>query len=159
QDFLFLPVGAASYTEALEWTAEVYRCLGEVLTAAGYEGYLVGDEGGYGPRLASNEQAVEMCLAAFRKAGLAEGRQAALALDVAASHFWRDGRYHLRADGLALDAVQMVAFLRRCCAFPVLSVEDGLAEDDFDGWRVLTQELGGRVQLVGDDLFCTHEVR
>jgi enolase len=161
QDFLFLPVGARSYTEALEWTVEVYRCLGEVLTAAGLEGYLVGDEGGYGPRLASNEQAVEMCLAAFRKAGLREGEQAALALDVASSHFWRGGRYHLRVEGgRSLDAAAMVDLLRRWCdAYPILSIEDGLGEDDFDGWRLLTAALGRRVQLIGDDLFCTNPAR
>ena len=161
QDFLFLPVGARSYTEALEWAVEVYRCLGDVLTEAGLEGYLVGDEGGYGPRLKSNEQAVEMCLAAIRQAGLREGTQAALALDVASSHFWRDGRYHLSVEGgLALEAVEMVELLRRWCdAYPILSIEDGLAEDDFDGWGLLTAALRHRVQLIGDDLFCTNPAR
>jgi enolase len=161
QDFLFLPVGARSYSEALEMTVAVYRALSAVLTRHGFEGVLVGDEGGFGPRLHGNEQAVEMILEAFRAAGLEAGKQAALALDVAATHFYRDGAYHLRADGgAALSAEAMVERLRLWAdAYPILSIEDGLAEDDWDGWRRLTQGLGGRAQLVGDDLFVTNPVR
>jgi enolase len=161
QDFLFLPIAARSYSEALETTVAVYRALSGVLTRHGFEGVLVGDEGGFGPRLKSNEQAVELCLEAFRAAGLEPGKQAALALDVAASHFFRDGRYHLKADGgLVLEAGGMVERLTRWVqTYPIFSIEDGLAEDDFDGWRALTAALGGRVQLIGDDLFCTNPER
>ena len=132
-----------------------------MLTRHGFEGVLVGDEGGFGPRLRGNEQAVEMALEAFRAAGLEAGQQAAIALDVAATHFYRDGAYHLRADGgAALTAEGMIERLRRWAdAYPILSIEDGLAEDDWDGWRRLTQGLGGRAQLVGDDLFVTNPVR
>jgi enolase len=161
QDFLLLPVGARSYSQALEMTVAVYRTLAEVLTGHGFEGVLVGDEGGFGPRLKGNEQAVEMILEAIRRTGLQPGLDAALALDVAASHFYRDGRYHLRADGgKVLDAGGLVELLTRWAdAYPILSIEDGLAEDDHDGWRRLTAVLGGRVQLIGDDLFATNPQR
>jgi enolase len=161
QDFLLLPVGARSYSEALEMTVAVYRALGEVLTTAGFEGVLVGDEGGFGPRLHSNEQAMEMVLTAVGRAGLTPGKDAGLAIDAASTHFFREGRYHLRADaGASLDADGMTALLTRWAdAYPVFSIEDGLAEDDWDGWRSLTAALGRRVQLVGDDLFCTNPER
>jgi enolase len=161
QDFLLLPVGARSYSEALEMTVAVYCALAGVLTRHGFEGVLVGDEGGFGPRLRSNEQAVEMVLAAITAAGLAPGRDAGLALDVAATHFCKDGVYHLRAEGgAALDAAQMTERLARWAdAYPVFSIEDGLAEDDWAGWRQLTAALGTRVQLVGDDLFVTSAER
>jgi enolase len=161
QDFLLLPVGARSYSEALEMTAAVYRALGQVLWQRGFEGVLVGDEGGYGPRLTSNEQAIELILEAVQAAGMTPGSQAALAIDVAASHFFRDGRYHLRADdGRSLDAAGMVDLLRGWAdRYPIFSIEDALAEDDWDGWRKLTEALGGRVQLIGDDLFVTNPAR
>ncbi len=161
QDFLLLPIGARSYSEALEMTVAVYRALSSVLTRHGFEGVLVGDEGGFGPRLHSNEQAIEMILEAVADAGLAAGRDAAVALDVASTHFHRDGRYHLREEGGAsLTADEMTARLTRWAAtYPILSIEDGLAEDDWDGWRKLTAALGGRVQLIGDDLFATHPAR
>ena len=161
QDFLLMPVAARTYSEALEMTCAVYRCLGGVLRAHGFEGVLVGDEGGYGPRLASNEQAVELCLEAFGKAGLEPGTDAALALDVASSHFWRDGAYHLReGGGQILSSEQMVERLARWAeAYPILSIEDGLAEDDWAGWKALTEALGRRVQLIGDDLFATNPQR
>jgi enolase len=161
QDFLLLPVAARSYSEALEMTVAVYSALGRVLRQHGYEGVLVGDEGGYGPRLSSNEAAVEMALEAFAKAGLEPGKQAALALDVAASHFYREGRYHLHeGGGKVLESGAMVERLARWARdYPILSIEDGLAEDDFDGWEQLTRALGGQVQLVGDDLFVTNPER
>ncbi len=157
QDFLFLPIGASSYSEALERTTAVYRALGEVLTRHGFEGVLVGDEGGYGPRLRGNEQAIEMILLAFEKVGLSPGRDAAIALDVASSHFYADGRYRLAADnGAVLSSREMIARLANWVErYPILSIEDGLAEDDWDGWRELTGVLGERVQLIGDDLFVT----
>jgi enolase len=161
QDFLLLPVGARSYSEALEMTAAVYQTLGQVLIRHGFEGVLVGDEGGYGPRLKSNEHAIELILEAFVAAGLTPGRQAALALDVAASHFFRDGRYHLRVRARqALEATEVVALLRNWVdRYPILSIEDALAEDDWEGWQLLTQTLGNRVQLIGDDLFVTNPSR
>ncbi len=161
QDFLLLPVGGRSYSEALEMTGNVYRALAAVLTRHGYEGVLVGDEGGFGPRLRSNEEAVQLILEAIEQAGYEPGRQAALALDVASTHFYRDGRYHLKATaGTALTADDLVEMLREWVGkYPILSIEDGMAEDDWDGWRKLTAALGGRVQLVGDDLFVTNTER
>jgi enolase len=161
QDFLLLPIGAKSYSEALEMTVHVYRALATTLAQHGYEGVLVGDEGGFGPRLASNEQAVELILEAITRAGYAPGKDAALALDVAATHFYRDGRYQLRATaGTTLGAEDVVTLLRKWVdAYPILSIEDGLAEDDWDGWRQLTAALDHRVQLIGDDLFVTNPER
>jgi enolase len=161
QDFLLLPVGARSYSEALQMAAAVYHSLGLVLRRRGFEGVLVGDEGGYGPRLASNEQAIELILEAVAAAGMAPRRQVALAIDVAASHFCRDGCYHLRAEGgRTLDAAGMVDLLRNWAdCYPVFSIEDALAEDDWDGWKKLTEALGDRVQLIGDDLFVTNPDR
>jgi enolase len=160
QDFLLLPVGARSYSEALEMAVAVYRALAGVLTANGFEGVLVGDEGGFGPRLRGNEQAIALCVKAIEKAGLAPGREAALALDVASTHFFREGRYHLRESASPLAAGQMAELLSRWVnAYPILSIEDGMAEDDWDGWRLLTEALGRRVQLIGDDLFVTNPER
>lgn len=161
QDFLFMPIGARSYSESLEWTVAVYRALSRVLIRHGFEGVLIGDEGGYGPRLQANEQAIEMILRAIEDVGLKLGEQAALALDVAATHFYRDGRYYLHIDGgRTLDSEGMVALLERWVnQYPIRSIEDGLAEDDWAGWRELTAALGERVQLVGDDLFVTHPER
>ncbi|HJT79112.1 MAG TPA: phosphopyruvate hydratase [Gemmataceae bacterium] len=161
QDFLFLPVGARSYSEALEMTSNVYRALAAVLTRHGYEGVLVGDEGGFGPRLRSNEEAVQLILEAIEQAGYQPGRQAALALDVASTHFYRDGCYHLGATaGTALTADALIELLREWVEkYQILSIEDGMAEDDWDGWRKLTAALGGQVQLIGDDLFVTNPER
>ncbi len=161
QDFLLLPIGARSYSEALGMAVAVYRALSAVLTRHGFEGILVGDEGGFGPRLHSNEHAVQMCIEAIRAAGYQPGRDAALALDVASTHFHHAGCYRLKATaGLALSADDMVRTLRRWVEdYPILSIEDGMAEDDWDGWRKLTEELGRRVQLIGDDLFVTSPQR
>jgi enolase len=161
QDFLLLPIGARSYSEALEMTCSVYRALGATLTRRGFEGVLVGDEGGFGPRLHSNEQAIEVILEAIAAAGLVPGKDAALALDVASTHFYADGHYRLKVEGSrVLDAGGMTGLLRGWVdRYPVLSIEDGLAEDDWEGWRRLTEALGGRVQLIGDDLFVTNPAR
>jgi enolase len=161
QDFLLLPVGARSCSEALEMTVAVYRALSEALRRHGFEGVLVGDEGGFGPRLQDNEQAVLLILEAVGRAGLRPGADAALALDVASTHFFRDGGYTLRATGGGeLTAGGMADLLARWAdSYPVLSIEDGMAEDDWDGWRELTARLGDRVQLIGDDLFVTHPLR
>jgi enolase len=157
QDFLLLPIGARSYSEALAMSVAVYRSLAGVLTRHGFEGVLVGDEGGFGPKLHSNEQAVQMCVEAINAAELAPGKDAALAIDVASTHFHHAGCYRLKATaGVALASQEMTAMLRRWANdYPILSIEDGMAEDDWDGWRSLTADLGHRVQLIGDDLFVT----
>jgi enolase len=161
QDFLLLPIGADTYSEALEMTVDIYRYLGAVLTHHGFDGVLVGDEGGYGPHLDSNEQAIEMILEAMTKAGYTPGTHAAVALDVASSHFFHDGGYYI---GLPrrerYSAARLVVMLRRLvAAYPILSIEDGMAEDDWKGWRRLTDALGKTVQLIGDDLFVTNPER
>lgn len=161
QDFLLLPIGARSFSQALEMTLAVYRALGKVLTESGHEGVLVGDEGGYGPKLQNNEQAVQLILEAIHKAGYKPGKDAALALDVASTHFYFQGRYHLKATaGIALSADEMTHTLARWCTdYPIHSIEDGMAEDDWDGWQKLTEALGRHVQLIGDDLFVTNPER
>lgn len=161
QDFLLIPVGATSYSQGLEWIITVYQSLGKVLNRAGYEGTLVGDEGGYGPRLESNRQALDLILEAIQVAGYTPGRDLAFALDVASTHFYRDGSYQLAATGgRKLSADDMVASLVEWVdQYPILSIEDGLAEDDWSGWQTLTAALGDRVQLIGDDLFATNQAR
>ncbi len=161
QDFLLLPMGATTYSEALEWSVRVYRTLSKLLERRGYEGRLVADEGGFGPRLRSLEEALDLCVDAILQAGLAVGSQAGLALDVAATHFWSEEKYHLRTGGhRTLDSEGMIELLVGWCdKYPILSIEDGLAEDDWVGWRKLTQALGDRVQLIGDDLFVTNPER
>jgi len=158
QDVLIAPVGAQDYRRGLEWVVRIYRRLGKLLNDAGYEGYLVGDEGGYGPRLKSNREAVEFVVRAIEAAGLQPGKDVAIALDVAASHFYRDGAYYLAAEkGQSLTSSQMIERLEAWLAeFPIASIEDGLAEDDWAGWKELTARLAGRVKLVGDDLFATN---
>lgn len=161
QDFLLIPVGAASYSEALDWIVETYYRLGSILTANGFEGVLVGDEGGYGPRLSSHEQAIEFILQAAEQAGLQPGRDVGLALDVASTHFYHNGKYELNSGGRrVLNAEEMIAELERLIEqYQILSIEDGLAEDDWAGWKLLTGRLGSRVQLIGDDLFATNPDR
>jgi enolase len=158
QDFLFLPIGATSYSEALHMTVRVYRALGVTLQEHGYEGVLVGDEGGFGPKLNGNEQAVELILHAFRRAGLKPGTDAAIALDVASTHFFEGGLYRLKDQ--RMSATSMSALLTDWAdRYPILSIEDGMAEDDWAGWKTLTESLGNRVQLIGDDLFVTNPRR
>ncbi len=161
QDFLLLSIGARSYSEAIEMTATVYRALSHVLTRHGFEGVLVGDEGGFGPRLHSNDQAAELIVEAVTAAGLAPGRDAAIAIDVASTHFYREGRYRLAAGGEgSLSAEELVNLLTRMVKnYPILSIEDGMAEDDWDGWKKLTTALGQEVQLIGDDFFVTNPER
>ncbi|WP_419919054.1 phosphopyruvate hydratase [Candidatus Poriferisocius sp.] len=159
QEFMVVPVGAASFGEALRWGAETYHCLrrllGERELSAG-----IGDEGGFAPDLASNEAAVAVLVDAIEAAGLKPGSDMALALDVASTEFYRGGEYRLAGEGRSLDSAGMVAYLTELCdSYPVVSVEDGMAEDDWDGWALLTRALGGRVQLVGDDLFVTSTER
>jgi enolase len=158
QDFLLLPIGARSYSEALEMTVAVYRALAEILKKAGLESVLVGDEGGFGPRLPSNQAALDSLMEAFARLGLQPGRDAGIALDVASTHFFHGDHYHL--EGVKLTTEEMVERLEKLSAgYPILSIEDGLAEDDWDGWALLSQRLGQRVQLIGDDLFVTNLAR
>ncbi len=162
QDFLMVPVGARSYREALEMTVAIYRCLGDVLRDSGEEYHLVGDEGGYGPKLSAECHAVDHILEAALRCHKTMGVDMAIALDVAATHFHdpNTGRYTLRSVGEPLDAAGMVAMLEHWAKqYPIVSIEDGLAEDDWDGWVALTRRLGGTVQLIGDDLFATQTHR
>lgn len=162
QDVLITPVGASDYATGLEWTVRVYRCLGDLLTRAGYEGRLVGDEGGYGPRLKGNREAVEFVVRAIEAAELRLGEDVTIALDVAATHFLQaDGSYRLLTEqDTTLTSAAMIDRLETWVdEFPITSIEDGLAEEDWEGWQALTQRLGDRVQLVGDDLFTTNERR
>lgn len=161
QDFLILPVGAGSYREALEWTVRVYRRLGELLTNTGRDGALVGDEGGYGPRLNQNEEALLLVTRAIERAGLRPAADVAIGLDVASTHFYAAGRYRLSSPREAvLDASGMIDLLESWAQrYPLLSIEDGCAEDDWEGWQELTRRLGGRLQLIGDDLFVTSPQR
>jgi enolase len=159
QDVLIIPSGAGSYSQQLEWIVRVYWRLGKLLTEAGYEGRLVGDEGGYGPRLKSNREAVEFVVRAIEAARLRPGEDVTIALDVAATHFYQDGGYDLAAEsGARLTSAQMIDRLETWVReFPIVSIEDGLAESDWEGWKELTARLGSRVKLVGDDLFATNE--
>jgi enolase len=145
----------------LEWIVRVYRRLGELLATAGYEGRLVGDEGGYGPRLTSNAEAAEFVVRAIEAAGLKPGEQVSLALDVASSHFYDGEHYRLKATGDArLSSSEMIDELARLAdRFPIVSIEDGLAEEDWPGWNLMTARLGDRLRLVGDDLLVTNAAR
>ena len=156
QEFMLYPLGAESFAEALRWGAEVFHSLRGVLAEKGYA-TSVGDEGGFAPNLASNDEAVELILFAIEKAGYRPGEEIALALDPAASEFYHDGRYVLAGEGRSLDSEEMVAFWQDWAGrYPIVSIEDGLAEGDWAGWGRLTSELGDRLQIVGDDLFVTN---
>jgi enolase len=161
QDFLILPTGAESLADGLECSVRIYRHLGRLLAESGFEGRLVGDEGGYGPRLESNEQAAEFVVRAIEAAGLTPGSDATLAIDVASTHFFDGRHYRLAATGEArLTSGQMIEQLAELVErFPITSIEDGLAEEDWHGWQQLTARLGERVKLVGDDLFATNAAR
>ncbi|MFO0867547.1 MAG: phosphopyruvate hydratase [Pirellulales bacterium] len=161
QDVLIMPVGAPQYATQLEWIVRVYLRLGKLLADAGYEGRLVGDEGGYGPRLPGNREAVEFVVRAIEAAGLVPGRDVTIALDVAATHFWDGSGYRLAADrDQRLTSAQLIDTLADWVdRYPITSIEDGLAEDDWEGWQQLTARLGDRIRLVGDDLFTTHTGR
>jgi enolase len=157
QEFMLAPVGAASFSEALRWGAEIYRSLKAALKAR-HLATGIGDEGGFAPEIATAEQALELLVEAIETTGLEPGAEVALAMDPAMSELFRDGAYHL--EGKTRSADDMIEFWRGIVdAFPVVSLEDGLAEDDWPGWTALTRELGERVQLVGDDLFVTDPER
>jgi enolase len=156
QEFMILPVGAPSFAEALRWCAETYHSLKKVLSDRHYSTN-VGDEGGFAPSLKSNAEALEVILRAIEKAGYKPGEDIWLGIDPAASEFYEDGLYVLKKEGRKLSGEEMVAFYEDWVnRYPILSIEDGLAEDDWASWRLLTQRLGGKVQIVGDDLLVTN---
>jgi enolase len=156
QEFMILPVGAPRFSEAMRWGVEVFHAL-KALLKSRHLSTAVGDEGGFAPDLPSNEAAIEVILAAIEKAGFKPGTDIALGLDVASSEFHKDGQYELASEGKRFDSAQFVDYLSRWVnAYPIVTIEDGMAEGDWDGWELLTARLGSRVQLVGDDLFVTN---
>jgi len=159
QEFMVMPAGASSFGHALQMGAEVYHCLKRVLSDEGLNTN-VGDEGGFAPSLPSNQQAVEAILSAIEKAGYKPGKDCFIALDPAASEFYKDGQYVLTREGISLSSNEMVDYyVNLVASYPLISIEDGMAEDDWEGWQLLTQRLGGKVQLVGDDLYATNVER
>ena len=156
QEFMIMPAGARSFSHALQMGAEIYHNLKRVLKDRGLNTN-VGDEGGFAPSLASNKQAVELILLAIEKAGYKPGKDCFIALDPASSEFYRDGKYILAREGVSLSSEEMVDYYADwVSSYPIISIEDGLAEDDWDGWRLLNRRLGNKVQLVGDDLYVTN---
>ena len=159
QEFMIMPVGAKSFSECLRMNVEIYHALKGILKAKGLSTGL-GDEGGFAPNLESNAEALDVIMEAIAKAGYKAGKDIMLAMDVAASEFYKDGKYHMLAEGAPKTSTQMVNYLADLVAkYPIISIEDGLAEDDWKGWAALTKKLGGKVQLVGDDLFVTNAAR
>ncbi len=159
QEFMVMPVGAGSMADAVRWGAEIFHTLKSALKAAGLA-TSVGDEGGFAPALSSSRAALDFIMASVEKAGFTPGRDVWLALDVASTEFYRNGQYHLEGEGLVLDGAGMTDYLAALAAdYPILSIEDGMAEDDRAGWKLLTERLGRTVQLVGDDLFVTNPAR
>jgi enolase len=161
QEFMVMPLGAKTFAEALRWGSEIYQKLKQVLKDHGYTA-LVGDEGGYAPALKTNAEAVEVILEAIDKAGYKAGEQVAIALDPAASEFYEadTGLYNLRREGKKLNSAEMVAFWKSWLdQYPIVSIEDGLAQDDWEGWKMLTAEVGDHIQIVGDDLLVTNPER
>jgi enolase len=161
QEFMVMPLGASSFAEGLHWGAEIYHALKSVLKSKGYA-TLVGDEGGYAPNLKANVEAVEVILEAIEKAGFKAGKDVAIALDPAASELYdeKEKKYNLRKEGKMLTSEEMVAFWKNWVdQFPIVSIEDGHAQDDWEGWKLMTKELGDRLQIVGDDLLVTNPIR
>ncbi|OEF97853.1 phosphopyruvate hydratase [Desulfuribacillus alkaliarsenatis] len=159
QEFMVMPVGAEDFREALRMGAEIFHSLKAVLKAKGLS-TSVGDEGGFAPSLSSNEEALTVIMEAIEKAGYKPGEEICLALDVAATELYKDGKYHLEGEGVSKTASEMIDFYEQLAdKYPIISIEDGLSEDDWDGWKELTDRLGGKVQLVGDDLFVTNTER
>jgi len=156
QEFMILPVGAPSFKEALRWGAEVFHTLKKLIDSKGWPTQ-VGDEGGFAPDLKSNEEALTLLMQAIEKAGYKPGEQIALGLDCAASEFYKDGKYVLEGEGRSLSSAELTDMWADWAArYPIVSIEDGMAEGDWDGWKLLTDKLGKKVQLVGDDLFVTN---
>jgi enolase len=159
QEFMIMPLGAASFSEALRWGAETYHVLKKVLHDRNLS-TAIGDEGGFAPNLASNEDAVKLLLEAIEKAGFTPGTDIAIALDAASTEFYKDGNYVLAGEGRSLAPAEMVGYLQELVSkYPIVSIEDGMAEEDWDGWSKLTAAIGDKVQLVGDDLFVTNVER
>jgi enolase len=159
QEFMVMPVGAKSFKEALRMGAEVFHSLRAVLKGRGLN-TAVGDEGGFAPNLQSNEEAIQVIIEAIDKAGYKPGVDAFIALDVAATELFKDGKYHLQGEGKVLDTDEMVAYYKSLVdKYPIISIEDALSEDEWDGWKKLTDAIGDKVQLVGDDLFVTNTER
>jgi len=156
QEFMIVPVGAPSFREALRWGAEVFQVLKKLIDSKGWPTQ-VGDEGGFAPDLKSNEEALTLLMQAIETAGYKPGEQIALALDCAASEFYKDGKYHLEGEGRSLTSGELTDLWADWAArYPIISIEDGMAEGDWDGWKHLTEKLGKKVQIVGDDLFVTN---
>ncbi len=159
QEYMIVPIKAPSFREALRMAVEVYQTLKKILKEKGLV-TSVGDEGGFAPSLSSNEEPLRLLVEAIEKAGYRPGEDVALALDSAATEFFEDGKYHLKADNLSLTSCEMVDYYERLIEkYPIISIEDGLAEEDWEGWKVLTERLGGKIQLVGDDIFVTNPER
>ncbi len=159
QEFMIMPDGASSLAEAVRWGAEIFHTLKKGLSEKGLA-TAVGDEGGFAPNLASTRDALDFIMASIEKAGFKTGSEVALALDCASTEFFKNGKYEISGEGLSLSGEQMADYLADLCdAYPIRSIEDGMAEDDFAGWKALTDKVGGRVQLVGDDLFVTNPKR
>ena len=159
QEFMIAPVGAPNFREALRWGSEVYQSLKSVLKSDGYS-VGVGDEGGFAPALKKNSDAVELIIKAIEKAGYKPGDQVAIALDPASSGFYEDGKYNLRTENRKVSSSEMVGLYSEWVSkYPIVVLEDGLAEDDWDGWKLLNKDLGGKIELVGDDLFVTNVER
>jgi len=156
QEFMIAPIGAKSFKEALRMAAETYHNLKTVLKLKGLN-TAVGDEGGFAPNLSSNEEAIQIILTAIEKTGYKAGKDISIVLDPAASEFYQEGKYFLKADNKRLSSEEMVKYYDKLISkYPIISIEDGLAEDDWDGWQVLTKELGKKIQLTGDDIFVTN---
>lgn len=159
QEFMVMPVGAPTFSEGLRWGTEIFHTLKKILAEKGMNTN-VGDEGGYAPSLSSNEEAVSVVTQAIEQAGYGPGEQVVIALDPASSEFYKDGKYVLKGEGRELSSDEMVDYWAELTEkYPIVSIEDGLAEDDWDGWRKLTERIGDRVQLVGDDLYVTNTKR
>ncbi|MBX3312980.1 MAG: phosphopyruvate hydratase [Actinobacteria bacterium] len=159
QEFMVMPVGASSFSEALRWGTETYHVLKKLLHDKGLS-TAVGDEGGFAPNLANNTEPVELLIEAIEKAGFTPGSDIAIALDPATSEVYRDGAYVLEGEGRTLSGEELADYWADLCdRFPIVSIEDGMAEEDWDGWKALTDRIGGKVQLVGDDLFVTNSER
>ena len=156
QEFMIMPIGAKSFKEALRYGAEIFHSLKKILHSRGLA-TTVGDEGGFAPALASNEEAIKIILEAIEKAGYKAGKDIGIALDVAATELYKDGKYHLSRDNKTLNSEEMVNFyIDLCSKYPIVSIEDGLAEDDWLGYKLMTEKLGKKIQIVGDDLFVTN---
>ena len=159
QEFMVMPVGAKSFDAAMKMCAEVYHTLKKTLHEKGYS-TAIGDEGGFAPNLKSNEEAIEVIIEAITKAGYKPGEDVFIAIDAASSEYYKDGKYVLEHEGKTLSASEMVDFLEKWVdKYPIISIEDGMAEEDWEGWKLITERLGKKVQLVGDDLFVTNTKR